>query len=166
MKWFSKLLIALSVLLLIAGIAGIGYALHARRQSVEYQFQVDALLSAAAIANEEEVFTDPEHAVIAEHEGSRYVIVPGNYRALIYYLKKDAMMPILGRVDKTAALHISVCGLGSFWAVPTDDSGEHILVRLETGGQTLTMHCRGWKLWTDLVACCTGGTYHDDNIPL
>ena len=101
MKVF-KILVILTVLLLVAGIALLVFSIHTRLTTSEYQFQVDAVLAAASVANQGEPLTDPDKAVISEYNGKQTVIVPGNYT----------------------------------------------------------------NQWASLLECCTGGTYHDDNIPL
>ena len=165
MKVF-KILVILTVLLLVAGIALLVFSVHARLTASEYQFQVDAVLAAASVANQGEPLTDPDKAVISEYDGKQTVIVPGNYTALSYYLRKDAYTHPFLNVDTQNALKITVCGDAVFYAVPVDDSGDKVVIRLETNGNVFQMHTDGGNQWDNLLAVCTKGTYHDDNIPL
>ena len=164
-KWARGLTI-FTILMLIFGVVFIGYLLRARTQANEYQFQVDAVLSACEIANQGEPLADPDRAVIAEYDGHIAAVVPGNYLALSSYLRKDAIMPFLFTMDRSKALKLTFCGEAVLYASPVDDSGDKVLVCLETQGQTLNMHIRGGNLWPNLLACCLTGTYHDQNIPL
>lgn len=166
MKWYTKCIIFLVVFLLAAGIGSIVYLLRARMQGTEYQFQVDAILSAAEMVNQGEAATEEDKAVIAEYEGKRYIIVPGNYLALSSYLRKDAVMLLLPRLDESKAIKIVFCGEAEMLLAPADDTGDRVLIRLRSRGQTFHMHTRGGNQWQSLVACCTKGTYHDENIPL
>lgn len=165
MKWF-RFLIILTVLLLVFGIAFLIYSVHARLTASEYQFQVDAVLAAATVANQGEPLTETDKAVIAEYDGQRTVIVPGNYTALSFYLRKDAAMPPFLNIDREKALKITVCDEAVIYAVPGDAGGDVVLVRLETGGNVFQMRTDGGNQWTSLLAVCTEGTYHDKNIPL
>ena len=164
MKWPFKLLVLFVILMLLSGIAGGIYLVYARMQGNEYLFQVDAVLSAALIANGNEPVTDPDRAVIAAYNGQRAVIVPGNYTALSSYLRKDAVHSLI-RPDGSKALTLTVCGQAVFTAAPADEKGDQVLVQLETQGKTLVMHLRGGNLWPNLLACCLEGTYHDRNLP-
>ena len=165
MKGFRILVIA-AVLLLVAGIAFIVFSVHSRLTASEYQFQVDAILYAATVANRGEPVTEPGQAVISEYEGKKTVIVPGNYTALSSYLRKDAAMPPFLSVDQSRALKITVCEEAVFYAVPADESGDVVLVRLESGGKVFQMRTDGGNQWKSLLNCCTRGTYHDENSPL
>ena len=60
MKWYVKAVVVTAILLLAVGIAGIVYAVRARMVSAEYQFQADAVLTAASVANEGEAVTDAD----------------------------------------------------------------------------------------------------------
>lgn len=166
MSWKIKTLLFLVILLLILGTAGMIYLIRARMQGTEYQFQVDAVLAAARAANGGEALTDPDRAVIASWEGRRAVISPGNYQALSSYLRREAAMPLLARMDPEGALKIVCCREAELLARPADETGDRVLVRLTTQGQTFTMHIKGGNLWQNLLACCTEGTYHDRNLPL
>ena len=165
MKGF-RVFVAITLLLLIAGIGFLVFFIHARMTATEYLFQVDAVLSAASVVNQDQPLTDSDKAVISEYEGQRYVIVPGNYLALSSYLRKDASMPLFLNIDREKALKITVCDDAVFYAVPADESGDKVLIRLETNGNVFQMHTDGGNQWASLLECCTGGTYHDDNIPL
>ena len=165
MKGF-RILAILTVLLLVFGIGFMTFFVYGRMKTSEYQFQVDAVLSAAAVANQGEPLTDPDKAVLAEYEGKTAVIVPGNYTALSSYLRKDAAtLPFL-RMDTSGALKITVCGEAIFTAVPADESGDVVLIRLETGGKVFRMRTDGGNQWASLIRCCMEGTYHDDNISM
>ena len=166
MKWFSKAVIITAILALAVGIAGIVYAVRARMVSAEYQFQIDAVLSAASVANGGDAVTDADRAVIAEYQGRRAVVAPGNYKALSYYLRMDAMMPPWGDVREEQCLKITVCDEDVILAMPVNGSVDSILIRLTTGGKTFLMRSRGGNLWTNLVYCAIEGSYHDRNIPL
>ena len=165
MKVF-KILVILTVLLLVAGIALLVFSIHTRLTTSEYQFQVDAVLAAASVANQGEPLTDPDKAVISEYNGKQTVIVPGNYTALSYYLRKDAYTRPFLNVDKQNALKITVCDESVFYLVPEQDSGDVVLIRLEAGNRVFQMRTDGGNQWSSLLAVCTRGTYHDENIPL
>ena len=165
MKGF-RILIIVTALLLVFGIGFMIFSVHSRLTAAEYQFQVDAILAAATVANREEPLTDSDKAVIAEYEGQRTVIVPGNYTALSAFLRKDAAMPLFLQIDPEKALKITVCDDAVFLAAPADDSGDIVVVQLETGGKTFRIRTDGGNQWTSLLTVCTKGTYHDDNLPL
>ena len=155
MKGF-RVFVAITLLLLIAGIGFLVFFIHARMTATEYLFQVDAVLSAASVVNQDQPLTDSDKAVISEYEGQRYVIVPGNYLALSSYLRKDASMPLFLNIDREKALKIT----------PEQDSGDVVLIRLEAGNRVFQMRTDGGNQWSSLLAVCTRGTYHDENIPL
>ena len=165
MKGFKILLIVVIALLLF-GIVFLIFSIHSRLTTSEYQFQVDAVLSAAMVQNQGEPLTEPDKAVIAEYEGRRFVVVPGNYKSLSFYLRKDAAMPPFLRIDREKAVKITVCNDAIFYAVPADDTGDLVLIRLETGGKVFQMRTDGGNQWTNILNICTDGTYHDQNIPL
>lgn len=165
MKGF-KILIIFTAILLVFGIAFLVYSVHARLTASEYQFQVDAVLSAAAVANRGDSLTESDRAVIADYGGQRTVIVPGNYTALSFYLRKDAAMPPFLHIDREKALKITVCDEAVFYVIPEDTGGDIVLIRLETGGKVFQMRTDGGNQWASLLAVCTKGTYHDENIPL
>ena len=164
MKW-GKIFIALTIVVLIFGISLFVFSVRARMTGMEYQFQVDAVLSAAGIANNGEMLTDPEKAVIAEYEGRKTVIAPGNYTALSSYLRKDAAMPLWIHIDESEALKITVCNEAVFLAAPEDEKGDVVLIRLTTGDQTFSMRTDGGNQWSNLLKCCMEGTHHDQNQP-
>ncbi len=166
MKWVTRAITIAAILVLILGTAGIIYAVRARMVSAEYQFQVDAVLAAAAVANEGKETTEADRAVVAEYQGKRAVVVPGNYKALSYYLRMDAMMPPWGNVKEDQCLKITVCGEDDIFVMPAKGSADIILIRMTTGGKTFSMRARGGNLWTSLLSCAINGTYHDSNIPL
>lgn len=155
------------MLLLIFGIAFLIYSVHSRLTNTEYQFQVDAVLSAASIANgEDPLTTDPSRAVIAEYDGKRTVVVPGNYTALSTWLRKDSASLLITGPDRSKALKLTVCNEAEIWAAPDRGSDDVVLIELTTMGRTFRVRTDGGNQWPNLLNCCTKGTYHDDNIPL
>ena len=96
-----KVFIIITVLVLVFGVGFLIFSINARLQGTEYQFQVDAVLTAASIANEEDPLTvDPALSVTAEYEGRKVVVVPGNYTALSSYLRKDAASMLFSALDR------------------------------------------------------------------
>ena len=166
MKWFSKFLIALAVVLLLGSILFFVYLLNARMQATEYRFQIDSLLAAAELANEGQTQTDPGKAVIAEYDGRRMLVVPGNYTALAYYLERDAVSPLFGRPDPKSSLHITILDLAELYVTPTGKAGDQVLISLKGQDRNIVVHVRGGHEWAQLLECCMEGTYHDSNIPL
>ena len=165
MKGF-RLFVIITVLLLVFGVGFLIFSIHARMTAAEYMFQVDAVLSAASIVNQDQPLTDSDKAVISEYEGHRNVIVPGNYLALSSYLRKDAAMPLFLNIDREKAMKIVVCDESVFYLVPEENNGDVVLIRLEAGNKVFQMRTDGGNQWDNLLAVCTKGTYHDDNIPL
>lgn len=162
-----RIVIIFVILLLVFGIAFLVWTVHSRLQGTEYQFQVDAILTAASVANgEDPLTTDPDKAVIAEYEGQRAVVVPGNYQALSSYLRKDAASMLFSSVNKEKALKLTICNEAVLWLAPQDDSGDVVLIELSTMGQHFRIRTDGGNQWINLLGCCLKGTYHDDNIPL
>jgi hypothetical protein len=163
----TKVLIIIVILVILTGAGFLVFSVYSRLINTEYQFQVDAVLSAAAIANEEDpLTTDPSKCVIAEYEGKRTVIVPGNYTALSSWLRKDSAATLFSGPDKSKALKVTVCDEAVFYISPAKDSVDIAMIELTTMGRTFRIHTKGGNQWTSLLACCTKGTYHDDNIPL
>ena len=162
-----RIMVVFAIVLLVAGIAFLIFSVHSRLNGTEYQFQVDAVLSAASIANgEDPLTTDPDKAVIAEYQGKRAVVVPGNYTALSSWLRKDAAsLPFLS-IDKENALKLTVCNEAVFYAVPDKGSEDVVLIELTTMGRTFRIRTDGGNQWQSLLTCCMKGSYHDDNIPL
>ena len=78
MKALGKLFVVLALLLLVLSMFFFGYMVHARLKGNEYQFQIDAMLYAAAIANQGELTAEPDRAVIAVYQGKTTVIHPDN----------------------------------------------------------------------------------------
>jgi len=165
MKGF-RILLVITILLLVFGIGFLIFSVHSRLITSEYMFQVDAVLSAASVANQDEPLTEADKAVIAEYEGQRNVIVPGNYKSLSFYLRKDAYAWPFINVDKEKALKVTVCNEAVFWILPKENDSDVVWVRLETGGKTFQMRTDGGNQWSSILAVCTKGTYHDENIPL
>ena len=157
----TRILVILTVLLLVAAIGFIVYAVHSRTAIPNYQFQVDAVLSAASIANEDNpLTTESNKCVIAEYEGRRAVVVPDNYLSLSSYLKKDAACPLFVSVNK------SVCDIAVFYIMPEGDSTDVVLVEMDSSGKHFGMRIDGGNLWPNLLESCMKGTYHGQNIPL
>ena len=125
----ARVLIIVTVAMLVFGIVFLIFSVHSRLKGTEYQFQVDAVLTAASIASEEDPLTvDPERSVVAEYGGKRTVVVPGNFRALSSYLRKDAAsMPFLS-ADREKALKLTVCGEAVFYIAPKDDTGDVLVI--------------------------------------
>ena len=164
---FTRILIILTVVLLVAAIGFIIFAISSRTAIPNYQFQVDAVLTAASIANEEDpLTTDPGKCVTAEYDGRRTVVVPGNYQTLSYYLKENAACPLFVSVNRDKALKLTVCDVATFYVIPDGDSGDAAILELDTSNKHFGMRVKGGNLWTKLLECCTDGTYHDKNIPL
>lgn len=163
----ARILIVFTVLVLVFGIAFLVFSINSRLRGTEYQFQVDAILAAASIANEEDpLTTDPSLSVTAEYEGQRVTVVPGNYLALSSYLKKDAASMLFHSMDREKALKLTVCDIATFWLLPQNGSEDVVFVDLVTKDQTFHMRTDGGNQWKALTDCCMKGTYHDDNIPL
>ena len=164
---FYRVLIILVVVLLAVGIAFLGFSIHFRLKQNEYMFQVDAILAAASVANEEDpLTTDPARSVICEYNGSRWVVVPGNYRTLSSWLRKDATLMVFSAPDREKALKLTVCNEAELYAAPSADSVDVVYLELITMGKSFRIRTDGGNQWTSLLACCTEGTYHDKNIPL
>ena len=163
----AKVLIAFTAAVLLLGTGFLIFTVWSRHRSMEYQFQVEAVLNAASIANQQDPQeTDPEKSVIAEYDGKRTVVVPGNYRALSSYLRKDAASLLFFFMNREKALKLTVCGEAVLTIAPQTDSGDVVLIEMTTLGQTFHMRADGGNLWTNLLACSMKGTYHDENIPL
>ena len=162
-----RFLVVFTVIVLVLGIGLLVYTIHTRTKGTEYQFQVDAILTAASVANAEDPqTTDPDKAVIAEYEGRKTVVVPGNYLALSSYLRKDAVSLLFFSIDREKALRLTVCSEAVLYIAPQGDSSDVVLVELSTMGQTFHMRTDGGNQWKNLLNCCMKGTYHDENIPL
>jgi len=162
-----RILIIFTVALLVFGIGFLIFSVDARLKGTEYQFQVDAILSAASIANEEDpLTTDPALSVTAEYEGRKTVVVPGNYMALSSYLRKDAASMLFSSMNREKALKLTVCDIATILIAPQDESGDVVLVELATKDQTFHIRTDGGNQWKALLDCCMQGTYHDKNIPL
>ena len=164
---FARILIVFTALMLVCGIAFLILSVHTRLKGTEYQFQVDAVLAAASIANEEDpLTTDPALSVTAEYEGRKAVVVPGNYMALSAYLRKDAASMLFSSVNREKALKLTVCDIATLYISPKDDSGDIVFIELSTQNQHFSIRTDGGNQWQSLLNCCMKGTYHDDNIPL
>jgi len=163
----AKFLIILTVLLLVFGVAFLIFSIHSRLQGTEYQFQVDAVLTAASIANEEDpLTTEPDKCVTAEYEGQKAVVVPGNYLALSAWLRKDAASMVFFSMDREKALKLTVCDIAEFRIAPQAESEDVVLVEMVTKDQTFHIRTDGGNQWKSILDCCMKGTYHDENILL
>ncbi len=163
----ARILVIFTIALLVFGIAFLIFSIHSRLKGTEYQFQVDAVLTAASIANEEDPLTvDPSLSVTAEYEGRKAVVVPGNYMALSSYLRKDAASMLFFSMDREKALKLTVCDIATIYIAPQNESGDVVLIELVTKNQVYHMRADGGNQWDNLLACCMKGTYHDDNISL
>jgi len=160
------ILVIVTIAALLGGIGLVIYSVNARLTGNEYQFQVDAVLAAAEVANGGEPLTDPEKAVIAEYEGKKAVIAPGNYRALSSYLRKDAASMLFLTIRPEKAVRITVCGEAEIYAMPEDEQGDVVLIQMTSRGKTFRIRTDGGNQWSSLLRCCMEGTYHDANIPL
>ena len=164
---FTRILIVFVALLLVFGIAFFVYSVHSRLTNSEYQFQVDAVLTAASIANGPDPLTaDPAMSVIAEYDGRRAVVVPGNYQALSAYLRKDSACLFLTSLNRENAMKITVCDIATFYLTPQGGSEDVVLVELVTKDRTFRVRTDGGNQWRSLLDCCLKGTYHDQNILL
>ena len=163
----TRIMIILAVVLLVLGIAFLIFSIDSRLKGTEYQFQVDAVLTAASIANgEDPQTTDPALSVTAEYEDRKAVVVPGNYTALSSYLRKDAASMLFFSMDREKALKLTVCDIATLFLAPQGGSEDVVLVELVTKDQTFRMRTDGGNQWKNLLTCCMEGTYHDKNIPL
>ena len=163
----AKILIIFTVVMLLFGIGFLIFSVNSRLQGTEYQFQIDAILTAASIANgEDPLTTDPAVSVTAEYEGRKVVVVPGNYTALSSYLRKDAASMLFSALDRKKALKLTVCDVATFYVAPKDGSEDVVFVELVTKDQTFRIRTDGGNQWQAILKCCMTGTYHDDNIPV
>ena len=163
----ARILIIFTVLMLACGIAFLVFSINTRLRGTEYQFQVDAILTAASIANgEDPLTTDPALSLTAEYEGRKTVVVPENYLALSSYLKKDAASMLFSAVNRENALKLTVCDIATLWLSPKNGSEDIVFVDLVTKDQTFHVRTDGGNQWEAILKCCMKGTYHDDNIPL
>jgi len=165
MKWYLKLILALTLLALLAGTAGMVYVVRAKFAANDYNTQVTLAINAAMMVNAQETHTDAENAIIAETENGRFVIVPENYRTLTFYLKVQAVMPVYAHVGEDAPLKISICGESIIYAEPADN-GDGAYLRFVSGDDSFTMHVRDVELWDELIRTCEYGTTRGMNIPL
>ena len=166
MKIF-RILVIVTILLLIAGIAFLIFSIHSRLTISEYQFQVDAILTAASIANgEDSLTTDPALSLTAEYEGRKAVVVTNNYMALSSYLRKSSACMLFFSVNREKAMKLTVCNEAVFYIAPQENSEDVVYVEFSTMGQTFHMRTHGGNQWKNLLDCCMKGTYHDGNIPL
>lgn len=168
MKWsWSRFFIILTVLILVVAIALMIFAVHSRKRTEEYKFQVEAIFSLAAAANDNTLLKDPDLSVVTSWEGRKWVVSPENYMALVSYLRRDAGMPLfMPRIDPDRCLTVTVCGEAVFRVIPENDSGESILIELETGSQTFRMHAKGGLLWNGLLDYSTEGPLRQRNLTL
>lgn len=165
MGWKSKAIVSLALVIFVATCLWLGYAVRARYQGNEYVLQLAAAFNAASLLNGEETYTDPDRAAVSTHEGQRYVILPENYKAVSFLLRKDHVMPLFRRVGADAPLTISICGCTGIRVEPDGDDGA--LVCLVTdAGKTFTMHVRGGNIWKQILEYATTGHSENRNIAL
>ena len=163
----ARILVIFTIVFMVFGIGFLAFSIYSSRTGTEYQFQVDAVLAAATIANDEDpLTTDPDRAVIAEYEGRRAVVVPNNYMALSSYLRKSSACMLFFSVNREKAIKLTVCNEAVFYIVPQEGSEDVVYVEFSTMGQTFHMRTHGGNQWKNLLDCCMKGTYHDGNIPL
>lgn len=165
MKWYTKLLVLLAIGTLIFVIGGMTYVVKAKYSMNDYAVQLGAAFNAATIVNATETHTDAQQAVIASHNGQQSVIVPENYKALSSYLRRDHAMPLIGRVQKETALHISICAQSHLY-MQGDKDGQGALILFESAGERFVMHVRGGDLWDKIVQLCMEGSTKHPNLPL
>ena len=165
MKWYLKLILACTLLALMAGAAGMIYVVRAKFVTNDYNTQLSLAFNAAMMVNAHETYTDAANAVIAETENGRFVVDPENYRTLSFYLKVQAAMPLFERVDEDAPLKISICGESIIYAEPSSD-GNGATLHFESGGKKFVMHVSDPELWEELIHTCERGTGRAENIPL
>ena len=165
MKWYLKLILACTLLALLAGTVGMVYVVRAKFATNDYLTQLSLAFNAAMLVNAHETYTDDAQAVIAETENGRFVIEPENYRTLSFYLKVQAAMPLFERVDENAPLKISICGESMIYAEPAS-GGNGANLRFESGGKKTTMHVSDSYLWEELIRTCERGTSRAENILL
>ena len=167
MGWKGKTLIALALAMALVGAVWMGYSIRARYHGNEYVMKMTLAFNAAALANGEETYTDPDRAVISACGGQRYVIVPENYKAIVSLLRKDCAMPLFRRPGKDAPLEITVCNSARLRLEPDPDSVDGALVAFTAdSGQRFTMHVRGGNIWKQIVAYATVGHGEHPNLPL
>ena len=164
MKWYSKLIITLAILLLAGGIAFLGFLLHAQTSRNEYRFQTEAMMAATLVANQGEPDTAPEKSIVSGYEGRRYVIHPENYKKVSFYLQENLSPDPFSRIDKEKALELTFCGEGKIWVQARD--ADRVRILLETGGKAWRMQARGGNIWVNLLRCCQEGSSLAENILL
>lgn len=165
MKWYIKAFIIVAVATLIAYIGGMIYLVKAKYEMNEYVLQLGAAFNAATIVNAEETYTDLENAVIAAYGDEKSVIMPENYKMLQSYLRMDYAAPPLALVDKDEALHISICSESHLY-IEGDKDGQGATIRLESAGESYTMHVAGGDLWQKILSVCLDGSYKAENLPI
>lgn len=165
MKWYTKCLCLLAVATLLFLIGGMVYVVKAKYSMNDYAIQIGAAFNAATLVNATDTYTDADHAVVAAHEGQRAILVPENYKALSSYLRRDHAMPLFSHIDKTTALHVSICNQSHLY-IQGDKDGDGAMVRFETAGDTFVMHVRGGDLWDKILKLCMEGTHSNPNIAL
>ena len=165
MGWKSKTVVFLTLAVFVATCLWLGYAVYARYQGNEYVLQLAAAFNAASLLNGQETYTDPDRAAISTHEGQQYVILPENYKALSFLLRKDHAMPLFDRVKADAPLSIAICDCTRIRVGPDGEDGA--LVSLVTdGGRAFTMHVRGGNIWKQILEYATTGHMENRNIAL
>lgn len=165
MKWYTKLLILLSIGTLVFFIGGLIYVITAKYQMNEYALQVAASFNAATMVNASETHTDAPNAVVARYDECEAVIVPENYKALVSYLRRDHAMPFFSIMNKDTALHISICDRSHLY-IAGDPDGQGATIHFDSMGKTYRMHVRGGDLWDKILTISTKGSSKYPNISL
>lgn len=164
MLW-AKILIVLAVLTLIAVIAGMSYVVKAKYTMNDYVVELGAAFNAATYVNATQTHMEEDKAVIAEYGGQRVLVNPENYKALQSYLRRDYAMPMLSRVNRDEALHVTICGESHLYIVG-DEDGQGATLVLESSGESYTMHVTGGDLWQKILDVCMKGFGKNENSPL
>ena len=165
MTWRLKTVVLLVLVIFVTTCLWLGYAVHARYQGNEYVMELGIAFNAAALLNGEETYTDPDRAVVSAYEGQQYVILPENYKALVFLLRKDHAMPLFRRVREDAPLSITICDCTALRVEPESDDGA--LVSLTTdAGKRFTMHVRGGNIWKQILEYATIGHSENRNLAL
>lgn len=165
-RWGGRILITASLLLLAFGIFFLVYIIRAKYASNNYILRLGASFNAASLVNGAETFTEPEKAVITEYNGSRYVVLPENYKALNMLLRKDCASPLFPGSFADAPLTISICSDTLLRIRPDRGSVDGAVVSFETEGHRYVMHIRGGNIWTQLLTYATEGDRRNPNILL
>lgn len=158
-------LIAVGIMFLAIGIVGMGWMLHASQTASRFASQVETGFMAAAMVNAKEIHMDADRAVIAEYEGKRVVIHPGNYDALRLLLTQEMAALLFGEMDKKDALRISLCGTSDMYIAPVAGR-DAIYVEWTVQGKHCYVRIKGNSIWERMKLFAVEGTGANLNIPL